>query len=240
MKNRKLFYVPIMAIFAFLMAACTSDKKNEAELREDDNGININVNEDGEKANIKINEDGINIDIEDGENSIKIDADNLEGVFNQLTDGKSVEVVDHRELKDLFPKKVAGMKRVSVESQKTGFGGIKSAIATAEYEDGDTRLKISVVDAGGIGLAINAMAGWTGIEIDKETENGYERTTEIDGHKAFESYDSKDEDGQIALFIKNRVLYTAEITNGSERQLKKGINAVDVDDIVKLIKKVEK
>jgi hypothetical protein len=36
------------------------------------------------------------------------------------------------------------------------------------------------------------------------------------------------------------VLYSAEITNGSERQLKKAIKAVDVDDIERMIRKAEK
>ncbi|MCB0653184.1 MAG: hypothetical protein KDC85_18060 [Saprospiraceae bacterium] len=223
MKN-KLFILPFVAILTFLLAACSnSDNKNEAEAQsEDDKGINISVNDDEGKTNININ------------------ADNLQDALKQLNNGKEVAVVDHRELKDLFPNSIGGFKRVSAESQKTGFGGLKTSIATAEYKDGDAKLKLSIVDAAGIGLAINAMAGWTGLDIDKETDDGYERTTEIDGHKAFVSYDNKDEDGQIAMFIRNRVLYTAEITNGSEKQLKKGQQAVDPDDIIKLIKKTEK
>lgn len=223
MKN-KLFILPFVAILTFLMAACSnSDSKNETEAQsEDDNGINISVNDD------------------DGKTDININADNLQDALKQLNNGKEVAVVDHRELKDLFPNSIGGFKRVAAESQKTGFGGLKTSVATAEYEDGDARLKLSIVDAAGIGLAINAMAGWTGLDIDKETDDGYERTTEIDGHKAFVSYDNKDEDGQIAMFIRNRVLYTAEITNGTEKQLKKGQQAVDPDDIIKLIKKTEK
>lgn len=241
MKYNKLFILPVLAIFTFFLAACSNaDKTNETEYREDDNGININVDENGEKANIQINEDGINIDVEGKDGSVKINADNLEDAFKQLNDGKSVNVIDHREIKDLFPRTAAGMKRVSVESQKSGFGGLNTAVATAEYEEDGTTLKLTVVDAAGIGLAINALAGWTGIEIDKETEHGYERTTEIDGHKAFQSYDSQEKDGQIAMFIKNRVLYTAELRNGSERQLKRGQKVIDADDIIRLIKRSER
>lgn len=239
MKN-KLFYLPFLAVFAFLMVACSNEKKNEAELREDDNGISINVDENGEKANININEDGLKIDIENEDGTVKINADNLQDALKQLNDGKDVIVMDHRDMKELFPKSIGSFKLVSSESQKTGFGDIKTSIAKAEYEDGKTKLELSIVDSGGIGLAINAMAGWTNVEVDKETSSGYERTTTIDGHKAFESYDTDSMDGTIAMFIRNRVLYTAEITNGSERQLKRGQRAVDVDDIEKMIKKTEK
>ncbi|KAA3634691.1 MAG: hypothetical protein DWQ02_11020 [Bacteroidetes bacterium] len=239
MKN-KLFYLPVLAIFAFLMVACSSEKKNDTELREDDNGISVNVNEDGEKANININEDGINIDIENEDGTVKIKADNLQDALKQLNDGKDVIVIDHRDLKELFPKSIGSFDLVSSESQKTGFGDIKTSVANAEYEDGNSTLELTIVDSGGFGLAINALAGWTNIEMDKETSTGYERTTTIDGYKGFESYDTASEDGSIAVIIKDRVLYSAEITNGSERQLKRGHKAVDIDDIEKMIKRTEK
>jgi hypothetical protein len=167
MRKNKLFYLPFLAVFAFLMFACSSEKKNETELREDDNGISINVDEHGEKANININEDGLKIDIENEDGSVKINADNLQDALKQLNDGKDVVVLEHRNMKELFPKSIGSFDLVDSESQKTGFGDIKTAVATAEYKDGDAKIKLSIVDSGGLGLAINAMAGWTNIEVDK-------------------------------------------------------------------------
>lgn len=238
MKNNNFFYLPFLVFFTLFMVSCTNDDKKE-EVREDDNGISINVDDEDGKTNIKIGEDGIKIDINDGKNSIKIDADNLEETLKQFTNGKKVPVVDFREFKKLFPNKVAGIKRTSLEGSKTGFGNIKSSVASAEYKDGDTKIKISIIDSGGMGMAVTALAGWAGLEIDNESDHGYERTTTIDGYKAFTSYDTNDEGGQIALFAKDRIIYSVEVENGSEKLLKKASKAVDIDDIVDLLKTVE-
>ena len=82
MKNTKLFYWPILALFTLFMVSCGSDKKEE--VKEDDSGISINVDGGDGKANIKIGEDGIKIDVNDGDGAININTKDLEEGMSKL------------------------------------------------------------------------------------------------------------------------------------------------------------
>ena len=54
------------------------------------------------------------------------------------------------------------------------------------------------------------MAAWANLSIDKEDSNGYERTTKIDGHKAYEKYNTKSERGEVSIFFKERFIVKVE------------------------------
>ena len=43
------------------------------------------------------------------------------------------------------------------------------------------------------------LAAWSMMEMDKETENGYEKTSKIGDNKSYEKYDNGDKDGEIAV-----------------------------------------
>lgn len=44
--------------------------------------------------------------------------------------------------------------------------------------------------------ALIGVAAWSMIDRDKETENGYEKTTTYKGNKAYEKYNSKNKNGE--------------------------------------------
>lgn len=211
---------------AFLLTSCFSDNsKNQSEdqeetqstFREDDN----------EEDNINIEIDGEKIDL----SGLKESIDELEDKLNDLNDGKKVEITNFRVLKELLPKRVAGMDRTDHEGEKVGAFGFKMSTANAEYEDGDKKAEVSIIDFGGMGSAISSMAAWSLMEVDRESDNGYERTTTIEGHDAYEKYDSRREEGEINILIDKRFIVNIKAWNVSERELNKIRKAIDLDDI---------
>lgn len=148
--------------------------------------------------------------------------------------GETKEVVDFRKLKALMPKKIAGMERVAHTGEKVGAMGFKMSTAQAEYEGEDKSLDISVVDFAGVAMVLSGAAAWASVEIDKETDTGYERTTQIDGYKAFESYDSERMEGQVSVIAEDRFIVTIEGRNIKEKDLKAALKAVDVKSLKKL------
>lgn len=176
------------------------------------------------------------------QNGNQTEVDNLEDAVNALTDALSgvqdsepVEAIDFQELKKMLPERLAGMKRVSHEGERSGVGNMKFSSAQARYEDGDARLEVSIIDGGGFAGFIAGMAAWSMVEVDRETEDGYERTTMIDGYKAYEKYDNRSQGGQISLIIQDRLIVNVEGDNLSERQLKRALESLNLDRLKRAI-----
>ena len=75
------------------------------------------------------------------------------------------------------------------------------------------------------------MAFWSNLEIDKETEDGFERTTEIDGHKAYMKYDRRREQSEIAVIFDNRFLAVAKGKGIDFDDLQEIVEDLDLDDL---------
>jgi hypothetical protein len=116
-----------------------------------------------------------------------------------LASGERVDPVDFRELQELLPEEVAGLRRVSREGQRSGAAGITFSIAEARYEaeaeEEYGSIEISVTDTGGLGgFAAMGMAAWLSVDVDRETDRGYERTTKYEGYPAYEEFQSREGD----------------------------------------------
>jgi hypothetical protein len=114
-------------------------------------------------------------------------------------------LVDFRDLKALLPESIGALKRTSAEGEKSSAMGFGVSKATAKYKgEGEGRLKVELIDTAGVGGIAIAAFGLAGLEVDKETENGYERTSTIGGRKVFEKYNSKSKRGEIKALVGNR------------------------------------
>ena len=197
--------------------------KQEEEQEEDkDNSINISF---GEDSKIEISDESMD-KLEDGLEKLANAFKNME--IKVETDAKAV---DFRKLKKELPSSIGWMKRTSFEGERAGVLGIKTSVANATYESGTKEIKISIADIGGFKAALRGLAIWSELEVDKENDYGYERTTEIDGYKAFEKYDSRKEEGEIALIIQDRIVVTVKGENIEEDDLRKALKKIDLDDL---------
>jgi hypothetical protein len=116
-------------------------------------------------------------------------------------------LVDFRALKALLPESVGGLKRVSATGEKGAALGFGASHAEGKYRgDGNSKLRIKIVDTAGLGGMAVAALGLATVEVDKETETGYERTTVIGGHKAFEKYDTRSKRGEVKVLVGNRFI----------------------------------
>lgn len=215
-----------IALFALLLQSCGS----EAPVEEEKNSINLDfsvTDDEGKKSSGEVN-----IDLDEPQKALNEISKALEGVnFNVKKDGKEVEIINFRELKKLMPESISGMNRTSAEGQTTGFGGMKVSVAEAEYREGNQRLDLTITDTGGLGAALMGMAFWSNLEVDKETDNGFERTTEINGNKAYMKYDRKSEKSEIAVIYNNRFLVVADGRGIDFDDLQEIVEDLDVDDL---------
>jgi hypothetical protein len=138
-------------------------------------------------------------------------------------------LVDFRALKALLPESVAGLKRVSASGEKNAAMGMGAAHAEAKYRgDGSARLKIKIIDPAGLGAMAFAGFGLAGIEVDKESDHGYERTTTVAGNKAFEKYDTRSRRGQLNMLVANRFVLEIEGDEVPMEAIKEAVGKIDV------------
>lgn len=163
----------------------------------------------------------------------KTAADAIENLANEAEkmakDGPK-EVVDAKLLKELLPADADGLPRKEASSEKTGAMGFQVATANARYGEGDSSIEVSIVDVAGTG-AIMGMAAWAMIDVDKENDSGYEKTTKYKDHKAFEKYNNDSKDGELAVLLANRFVVSVKGNNVSMDKIKATIDDIDLDKL---------
>ncbi len=109
--------------------------------------------------------------------------------------------VDHRELKALLPEKIGQFTRKSASSERNSAMGMTMVTAEATYEGPKGgQLKLTLSDLAGAGAAaVFGRMTMAAVEVDREGDEGYEKSRLISGHKALETYRHRDRSGNIVL-----------------------------------------
>lgn len=152
------------------------------------------------------------------------------------TNGAAPAIVDFRDLKALLPAELPGMKRTSAGGEKNGAMGMTVASAEGRYQnDTGSGITVKIADMGGTGAIGGFMQyGWASMEVDKETDTGYERSTTIAGNKALEKYDSANKSGETQVLVNKH--FTVEVSgyNVTAEQIKEAIGKVDLAKLATL------
>lgn len=139
-----------------------------------------------------------------------------------------VEVIDFRKLKELLPETLGGLKRTEASGEKNSFGEFSMSSANAEYGEGDKTISLQIMDYGS-NNPMMAMAGQMGaMQIDRETETGYEKSVKIEGHSGIERYDGSDKSGELTLFVAGRFILQLDTDGLSKEELREVIGQLPV------------
>jgi len=174
--------------------------------------------------------DNQNSDEKTGIKSLDDFVDNMKDVQKNMEEGQKYEVVDFRDLKALLPESLGDLKRANAEGEKSGSMGFTISKAEADYnnEDYSQSMDIEITDlAGASGFAGLAAWGWAMVDIDKETETGYEKTTKYKGHKAYEKYDNEYQNGSIEVLVSGRFMVSVSGNNVPMEMIKSSIDEID-------------
>lgn len=147
----------------------------------------------------------------------------------------AVETVNFRSLKELLPDDADGLARKEATGEKNGAAGFTISTATGKYanDDDSETIELTIVDGGG-SVMMMGLAAWSMIEVDKETENGYEKTSKLGDNKSYEKYDNASKDGEIAVLVNKRFIVTAKGRGVSMDKLKDALDDVDLDKLADL------
>jgi hypothetical protein len=153
--------------------------------------------------------------------------------------GSAAEPVDFRELRALLPETVNGLARTDARGERSSGFGMSTSQATGEYGTGDRSMTLTITDSGTLTGLLAFTQAWAALDIDQESDTGFERTFKLKGHPAHISYssDSGYSYGQSQVIVGGRFIVALEASNVDPAELQRGLESVDIDklDSMKLI-----
>jgi hypothetical protein len=160
-------------------------------------------------------------------------AEKMADAMKDMNDGKKVEPVDFRELKALLPESLPGLTRGNVEGERSGAMGADVATASADYaNENGTSLSVKISDMGSLTGAMRmATLGWTMAQIDRESNDGYERTTTFNGYKAWEKYWTSTKHGELHVLVAGRFVVEVSGSECEMSQIKDAAGKIDFNKL---------
>ncbi len=184
------------------------------------------------------------------EESVSVDVDvsksteeKLERSVKQLADSftggeDAVEVVDHKALKDILPKEVAGMTRTSASAERRGAMGFNVSQASAEYrtDEGDGMLSLSIDDIGGAGALAQLGLDMLEYEENTETENGFKRSGQYKGYRSIEQMQTMGGRSlsEMTVFVGERFIVRIDAQDVPFEQVREVADDIDLDALAEM------
>jgi hypothetical protein len=154
-----------------------------------------------------------------------------------LQELSNVSIIDSDRLSGVLPDNLPGMERTHIENQQNTRLGIHLSQAEADYSDGDkANLNIHIIDLGSLQAVTTILKlPWLNKDINTKTDHGFERTTDIRGHRGYEKYNSQNRTGEMRILISERVVLSVSGENIGHRELDGALGRVDLRKLEQLV-----
>ena len=159
------------------------------------------------------------------------DAMNAMGAALGATNGgKKVDVVEYKVLKDMLPESIGNMRRTNATGEKAAAMGMEVSNAEGRYEnDQNGGITVKLTDIGSMtGLAGMAAYAWAATNVERESDNGYEKTGTFNGFKSHERWEKSSSSGEISVLVGGRFVAEVSGYNTSMDALKDAMNKIDL------------
>ena len=121
------------------------------------------------------------------------------------SDGQ-IETLAPERLRAFLPETLSGYSRSSISAERTGAMGFQISTATASYQNGSgNTLDLEITDMG-LARGVMAFAGWFGVEQEKMTDTGFEKTYRRGKDFFHEQWDSGSGSGEYGTVAGERFI----------------------------------
>jgi len=152
-----------------------------------------------------------------------------------LGSGGKVESLAPDRIKSFVPDSLGGLKRTEVSAERNAAMGVQISKAAATYSDGaDHRLNLEISDTGSLKGLVGFATGWAGVEQDKETDSGYEKTYKSNGQLIHEKWDKQSNSGEYSVVVGERFTIQVSGNASSIDDLKRAAASVDANGLAAL------
>jgi hypothetical protein len=115
-----------------------------------------------------------------------------------------VDPVSFRDMQALFPE-FAGWQKGKPTGERMS-APFKFSQAEVQYTKGDSRVELKMIDSGFNQLLLTPYAMFLTAGYEKETSDGYEKSTKVNGQPGWEKWDSSGKDGELNALVGKRFL----------------------------------
>jgi hypothetical protein len=148
------------------------------------------------------------------------------------------ESVDFRKLKELMPTELGGLKRTECNGERNKLGEISISQCKARYakddKEGSPEIDVEVLDYSDGQMAKGLAAVWTMAEIDKESDDGFEKTVKVKGNPAMQTWNKEGKHGEVQILVAQRYIVTVRTENLPAEQAIKVAEALPLDKLAAL------
>ena len=151
-----------------------------------------------------------------------------------LTKRKPVPPVAFRELIEFLPGKAAAMKRQEPKGETTKVGSWQYSQAEVRFgsQDGSRSLEVGIFDYAHIPLLYLPFNALIGMNVAKESTEGYQRSTKIDGFPGFEEW-NRNGSSEAVVLLGDRFIVKASARGMGEGGARKVVEAMDLSGLAR-------
>jgi hypothetical protein len=149
------------------------------------------------------------------------------GALSAAVGGKGVDPVQIDALKPFVPDTFAGLPRKDMRTERGGVQGMMTAKAEGIYNDGAGKnATLDVTDSGGA-AGLVGLAGWAGLQAEREDANHKESTRKENGRLIHESLNKTSNYGEFTVILGDRFIVSAKGNVGLDA-LKSSVGSLDL------------
>lgn len=144
--------------------------------------------------------------------------------------GGSYEPVDFRKLKEALPQELAGFEKGDSSGEKNNAFGISVSEVKQSFRtaDGNKRVRFEITDPGSLTGPFALANVWLNVEVDKESGDGYEKTSTVGGRKIHEKWSKGSKRGEVQMVIGNRFMVEVSAEGVEMNDVKALLGKIDV------------
>lgn len=142
----------------------------------------------------------------------------------------SYEPVDFRKLKEALPQELAGFEKGDTSGEKNNAFGIAVSEAKQSFRtaDGSKRVRFEITDPGSLAGPFAVANVWLNVEVDKESDDGYEKTATVAGRKVHEKWSKSGKRGEVQMVVGNRFMVEISAEGVEMGDVKALLGRIDV------------
>ena len=155
----------------------------------------------------------------------------VDGLGTLFGGGRRVDPIGIDQLKPFVPESFAGLPKTSSSAEKNGIAGLMVSKAQASYSDGAQKhVTLELSDTGGAS-GLMGLAGWIGLQGEKEDDNGSERTQKVNGRLVHEKVSKRGGTNEFAVVLGDRFVVSATGAGVDLGELKAAVGGLDLGQL---------
>ena len=122
--------------------------------------------------------------------------------------GKAADPVSFRDLQTAFPE-VSGWTMEKPKGERMS-SPVAFSQTEVRYKNGEQEIEVKIVDSAFNQMLVAPWAMFLSAGYEKETDDGYEKSTTVAGNPSFEKWNDKRKDGELNIVVAKRFLVSVE------------------------------